>query len=81
MSKSPLKLRVLLKRLKSYGIVTLSSKRGKGSEIILLKPTSQNELKGPQYPIKNHGMNTEISWQVIDAILRRFNIDKKEFWE
>jgi hypothetical protein len=81
MPKCPLKLRELLKKLKSYRITTLSRERGKGSEIILIKPDAPGSKQGPQYPIKNHGPNTEISIPVINAILRRFGIDAKEFWK
>ncbi len=84
MSKGAVKLRELLQRLKPYGVVTLEqsggSKRGKGSEIILLKPNSQGSRQGPTIPIKNHGPGTEIAPQVIDSILRRFEISKAEFW-
>lgn len=80
MPKGPLKLRELLKKLKPYGIRALSKQQGKGSEIILLKPNSPGSRKGPQFPIKNHGQGTEIDIRVIDAILRRFTIDKKDFW-
>lgn len=79
MPKKPLQLRELLKRLKPFGIEVLE-KRGKGSEIILLKPASPGSRKGPQYPLKNHGLSTEISMPVINAILRRFTINKDEFW-
>ena len=78
MPKGSLKLRELLKKLKSYGIITLPKGRGKGSEIILLKPDSPGSKKGPQFPIKNHGPGTEIDIRVIQAISRRFGIDKKE---
>ncbi len=78
MSKSPLKLKELLRRLSKYGVVVIS-KRGKGSEIILLLPNTDNPQKGPQYPLKNHGDGTEISIPVINAILRRFNIT--DFWD
>ena len=85
MSRSTLKLRELLKRLKLYDVKPLqesgSSKRGKGSEIILIKPNSPGSRKGPQYPIKNHGPGTEIDSRVIDAILRRFEISKADFWD
>lgn len=84
MSRGTLKLRELLDRLKQYGVLALedsgSSKRGKGSEIILLKPNSPNSRQGPQYPVKNHGTGTEISVPVIDSILRRFGISKADFW-
>lgn len=80
MSRGALKLRELLDRLDSYGIVVLSS-RGKGSEIILLKPIKPDSRQGPTFPIKNHGMGTEIHPQVIDAILRRFDISKTGFWD
>lgn len=81
MSKGSLKLRELLQRLKPHGIVTLSKERGKGSERILLKPNVQGSKKGPQFPIKDHGPGTEIYVPVIIAILRRFDIDDKEFWK
>lgn len=81
MPKGSLRLRELLQRLKSYGIKSLGQKRGKGSEIILLKPNAPGSKKGLQYPVKNHGLSTEITIPVINAILRRFGIDKKEFWQ
>ncbi len=80
MPKRPLPLKDLLKKLTPYGIEVLS-KRGKGSEIILLKPDAPGSRKGPQYPVKNHGPKTEIYIPVILAILRRFNIDKESFWD
>mgnify|MGYP002642513705 CR=1 FL=1 len=80
MPKSALSLKKLRKRLKRYGIVTMARKRGKGSELILLKPNEEGSSKGPQYPIKNHGDGTEISIPVINAVLRRFGIDKDDFW-
>jgi hypothetical protein len=84
MSKGAIKLRELLQRLKPYGIVVLEesggSKRGKGSEIILLKPNSPGSRQGPTIPIKNHGQGTEITPPVIDSILRRFEISKAKFW-
>jgi len=81
MPKCSLKLRELLKKLKSYGIATLSRKRGKGSEIILIRPNAPGSKQGPQFPVKDHGPGTEISIPVITAILRRFSIDDKEFWK
>lgn len=80
MPTHPFKLREVLVKLKPFGIVSLK-KRGKGSERILLRPNEPNSKKGPQYPIKDHGPGTEITVPVINAILRRFNIDEEEFWE
>jgi hypothetical protein len=74
MPKGPLKLRELLIKLKPYGVVSLT-KRGKGSERILVRPEEPGSKKGPQYPIKDHGAGTEIYVPVINAILRRFVID------
>ena len=81
MSKGPLPLKKLLKILRHYGIKPMARKRGKGSELILLKPNAPGSKKGAQYPIKNHGKGTEIQVPVINAILRRFGIDKDEFWK
>lgn len=81
MSKAALSLRKLLTKLKPYGIITMTRKRGKGSEIILLKPSGEGSKQGSQFPIKNHGDATEISIPAINAILRRFRIDKNEFWD
>ena len=80
MRKHPYTLRELLKKLKPYGIIVMKRQRGKGSELILLKPESSNSKKGPQIPIKNHGLSTEIYIPVVQSILRRFNIDSTEFW-
>jgi len=80
MHRRPMKLKELLKRLRKYGIEPMARKRGKGSEIILLKPDPPGSNTGPQYPIKNHGPGTEIYIPVINAALRRFNIDPDEFW-
>jgi hypothetical protein len=77
--KKPLKLREFIKKLKPYGVVVMSTKRGKGSERILLLPNEPGSHKGAQYPIKDHGKDTEISIPVINAILRRFHID--DFWD
>ena len=79
-AKRPLKLREILERLRSYGIVVIPG-RGKGSELILVKPDQPGSKRGPQFPLKNHGMGTEISKPVINAILRRFGIPEKAFWE
>jgi len=74
-----LKLRELIQRLRRFGIVSLKG-RGKGSELILLQPEKEGSKRGSIYPIKNHGMGTEISKPIIQAILRRFTIEEKDFW-
>lgn len=81
MPKSPLPLNKLIKKLKKFGVIPMPSNRGKGSEIILLKPEKERSMKGLQYPIKNHGKNTEIHIPVILAVLRRFNINPDDFWD
>jgi hypothetical protein len=80
MPKRPLRYRELIERLRPHGIVAMV-KRGKGSEVILLKPDAPGSTKGAQYPIKHHGDGTEISIPVIIALLRRFGIDANSFWE
>lgn len=80
MPKRPLKFRELLEKLKPYGIVVMA-KRGKGSELILLKPEAPDSLRGPTYPIKHHGDGTEIYIPVIKAALRRFGIPEDTFWD
>jgi hypothetical protein len=81
-----MKLRELLKRLAEFGVFPMGEvvaggdKRGKGSEMILVKPEQDGAGRGPQYAIKNHGMGTELSVPIINAALRRFGIDKKAFW-
>lgn len=79
-NKRPYTVRKLLKKLKPYGIVAMTRKRGKGSEFILVKPNAPGSTQGPQIPIKNHGSSTEIHYQVILSILRRFDINPKKFW-
>jgi hypothetical protein len=78
--KRPFTVRELLKKLKPYGIILLE-KRGKGSEKILLKPKEEGSKQGAQYPIKDHGDGTELSIPVVNAVLRRFSIDEKKFWD
>jgi hypothetical protein len=79
-SNGVLTYRELIKRLKPYG-VEVRVNRGKGSERILLLPETPGGSKGPQYPIKYHGDNTRVGRGALAAVLRRFNIDPKDyFW-
>jgi hypothetical protein len=80
MPKHPFKYRDLLAKLKPYGIVPLK-KRGKGSEVVLLKPESPGSKRGPMITIKHHSDSTEIYLPVVKAVLRRFGIDEEEFWK
>lgn len=80
MSKKALQFRELLERLKPYNIKVMT-KRGKGSERILIQPSPDDPRKGPQFPIKHHGQSTAISIPVVNAVLRRFNIDQEDFWK
>ncbi len=76
----PLKHRELLKKLKNFDVIEVPSK-GKGSERMLVFKTGLgSKYEGPQIPVKYHGEGTEHSKKVIDSILRRFNIDPKQFW-
>ncbi len=81
MPKRPLPLKKFLKKIKKFDVVPMTRNRGKGSEIILFKPDSPGSKKGAQYPIKNHGKKTEIYIPVVNAALRRFNINSKDFWD
>ncbi len=78
--RHPMKLKDFLKKMKDFGVVSMGYTRGKGSEIILLKPDPPGSNQGPQYPIKNHGSSTEIYIPVINSALRRFGIDPDEFY-
>jgi hypothetical protein len=79
MPKKPLTYRELIKKLHPLGFVVLE-KRGKGSEVILLKPTKPGLFQGLQYPLKNHGPSTVITIPVLLAIKRRFNLSDSDIW-
>ena len=81
MPKRPLPLNKFLKKLKKFGVKPMARNRGKGSEIILLKPETPGSKKGAQFPLKNHGKKTEIYIPVINAVLRRFRIEPEKFWD
>ena len=78
MPKSPLRFKDLLKVLKPFGVKVKQG--GKGSETILVRPLSEDSTKGPQYTIKKHGTNPEISWRVIEALLESLSIPKDAVW-
>lgn len=73
----PLSCRELLRRLSRFGIIT---RPGKGSHIILIRPTTPDGTTGPIYPVSCHRPSAEVSVHIIRAILRRFDIPEAEFW-
>jgi hypothetical protein len=82
----PLKYRELLLKLNNFGIIEHpNSKRGKGSERILILvvnwDSKNKKYHGPQYPIKCHGDGTEIYKPVISKILSYFGISSDTFWD
>ena len=79
-SKKPLKKDELFRRLKRLGIEVLK-KRGKGSELVLRQPDAPGSQKGEIFSIKDHGKKTEYAIPVINAVLRRFEIDPDDFWD
>jgi len=78
MSKSPVRCKDLLKALKPHGVKVKQG--GKGSEAILIRSFSENSTKGPQYTIKKHGTNPEISWRVIEVLLQNLGIPEHAVW-
>ena len=78
--RKPLKRDELFQRLKSFGVEILK-KRGKGSELVLRWPGVPGSSKPEIFSIKDHGKKTEYAVQVINAVLRRFQIDADEFWK
>jgi hypothetical protein len=77
--RKPLKKDELLERLKRFSIKIIK-KRGKGSELILLQPSEPGSKKGEIFTIKDHGKKTEYPIQVVNAVLRRFQISPEDFW-
>ena len=69
--------REVLARLKKYGVVQV---RQHGSHLILLKPEVPGSARGPTFPIPCHNMGSEVSPQIVRAVLRRFGIDIETFW-
>jgi len=80
-AKRPLKKDDLLERLRRRFNIQIIKKRGKGSELILLQPSEPGSKKGEIFTIKDHGKKTEYPIPVINAVLRRFQIDPEDFWK
>jgi len=78
--RKPLKFHEFEKRLKLFGVVVMEGARGKGSEVILLRPNIPGSKQGPMYPIKHHSRNDEVKIPVIEAALRNLKIDSSDFW-
>ncbi len=77
-----LKLRELLKRLADYGVVEHPKpSRGNGSELLVYKPNAPGSLKGPIFPLTNHSKGRDVPEGQLSACLRRFGIDKLDFFD
>ena len=75
-----LKAKEFLRRLTDFGVIVHPNPaRGKGSEIVLLKPNSPDSLQGPQFTLPHHGSGRDLKDGIVLACLRRFGIDKDEF--
>ena len=76
-----LKLRELLLRLSDFGVIEHPNPaRGKGSETVVYKPSEPGSMKGPICTLTNHGKGTTLGTGIVLACLRRFQIDKDEFF-
>lgn len=76
-----LKLREFLARLKDYGVIEHPKPaRGKGSEVVIYRPNEPGSMKGPIFTLTNHGKGTPIGTGLLLACLRRFGIDKDDFF-
>ena len=77
-----LKLREFLRRLRDYGVIEHPKPaRGKGSEVLVIRPNGPDPTKGPLFPLTCHGRWKDVSEGLVLACLRRFGIDKDEFFE
>ena len=75
-----LNLQEFIKRLRAFGVIPHPDQaRGKGSEIIVYRPSSGSH-KGLKFPLTNHGMGRDVLLDQLLACLRRFGISKKEFF-
>jgi len=74
------KYRDVVARLKKFGVAEYVA-RGKGSERLLVRESEPGSGKGPQYALKCHGAGKEVANGTLRALLRRLNIDPKEFFE
>jgi len=63
--------RELRKRLKKYGIIELSSSRGRGSERIFFQESSNTF-----HSVTCHGEGKELGIGLLKSIVRRFNLPK-----
>jgi hypothetical protein len=70
-NRSPLSLKDFIKKLKKFGVVPMARTRGKGSEIILLKPSEKDSRSGPQYPKESWKKNRN-PYFLLQAVPRWF---------
>lgn len=77
-----LKLRELLSRLSDFGVIKHPNPaRRKGSETVVYKPSEPGSMKGRIFTLTNHGQGTPLGTGIVLACLRRFQIDKDEFFD
>ncbi len=72
------KYREVLKKLKKFDSrFEEHVRKGKGSHRLIYHPDIDGEPKS--YPLKCHGENTELGYQYLEGIVRRFNLPKDFF--
>jgi hypothetical protein len=74
------KYRDVVARLRRFGVAEYAA-RGKGSERLLVRETEPGAGKGPQYALKCHGEGKEVATGTLRALLRRLNIDPRDFFQ
>lgn len=71
-----------IRRLKDFGVIEHPKlARGKGSELVVYRPESSNSLKSQIFTLIDHGMGKDVGYGLVNACLRRFDIDKDEFFK
>ncbi len=67
--------------MRDFGVIKHPNpSRGKGSEMVVYKPNEPGSLKGPILTLTNHGQGRKVGTGLVSACLRRFGIDKDEFF-
>lgn len=74
-NRRPLSYRKLRRAVRPFGVREIPD-RGKGSERMLGRLDEHG--KGPKWSVKCHGLNTELSVDVIETCLRRLGFTELE---